>query len=99
MKFLFNFIVLFTIISAGCESQSNETFYDNYFSEKDFNGQVLISKDGQIIYHKVFGYSDVEKQIDTKIDDTYLIGSITKQFTSISILILEEQGLLSTKDN
>jgi CubicO group peptidase (beta-lactamase class C family) len=87
----------FTIFVSSCSSSSNNTdFYDNYFDRKEFNGQVLIAKNNEIIYSKAFGLSNVEKQKTTLLNDTYLIGSLTKQFTSFSILLLEERGFLES---
>ena len=99
MRFPFSYILLFLFILTSCRHQDHTKAYDDYFTKKGFNGQVYIAKKGEIIYQKTFGYSDVEKQKATSTDDTYLIGSITKQFTSFSILMLEEKGLLSTKDS
>jgi CubicO group peptidase (beta-lactamase class C family) len=59
---------------------------------------VLISKDGNVIYKKGFGYADIEKKDLIKPDTKFRIGSITKQFTAAAILKLQEEGKISVTD-
>lgn len=58
----------------------------------------LISKNGNVIYKKAFGLANLELNVQMKTDNVFKIGSITKQFTAISILILEEKGKLNLND-
>ena len=58
----------------------------------------LISKKGNIIYKKAFGLANLELSVPMKTDNVIKIGSITKQFTAISILMLMEQGKLNLDD-
>lgn len=51
-----------------------------------FNGVILISKDGNPIYQKSHGYSDLTKKTPLEIDDQFLIASISKQFTATLVL-------------
>jgi len=60
---------------------------------------ILIAKDGEPIYKKAFGIANMELDIPLKTDNVFQIGSITKQFTAIAILILEEQGKLKLTDD
>ena len=57
-----------------------------------FNGVILISKNGSPIYQKSYGYSDLKKKNVLKIDDQFLIGSISKQFTATLVLREMEAG-------
>jgi CubicO group peptidase (beta-lactamase class C family) len=98
MKFSFYFIILLAFALTSCRDQDRLKTYDEYFNDRGFNGQVHIYKHGEIIYQKTFGYSNFETKKVTDTDDTYLIGSITKQFTAFSILMLQDRGLLSTND-
>lgn len=99
MKFSFAWITLFAFLLTGCGNKDHTKEYTDYLTNKGFNGQVYISKNGEVTYQKTFGYSNFETKKVTSTDDTYLIGSITKQFTSFSILMLQDRGLLSTKDS
>ncbi|SEC19057.1 CubicO group peptidase, beta-lactamase class C family [Tenacibaculum sp. MAR_2009_124] len=66
---------------------------------KDAPGAVfLISKHGKIVYEKAFGLSNLELDTPMKTNSVFEIGSMTKQFTAVSILLLVEQGKISLKD-
>ncbi|MBS1773796.1 MAG: beta-lactamase family protein [Bacteroidetes bacterium] len=64
-----------------------------------FNGCIAVLDNGKVIYSKTTGYADYATK--RRINDTTLfdIASCTKQFTSIAILMLEEQGRLKLTDN
>lgn len=59
---------------------------------------VLVSKNGEIIYEKGFGYADVGNKVSVTTDTKFRIGSITKQFTASAILKLQEEGKISVTD-
>lgn len=59
---------------------------------------VGFSKNGQLVYEKGFGYANLEEKLKANIDTVFCIGSITKSFTSISLLKLQEDGKLSVND-
>lgn len=99
MRFPFCCVLLLVFTLTSCGYQDHKKEYNDYFTSKGFNGQVYISKKGEIVYQNTFGNSNFETKKATSSDDTYLIGSITKQFTSFSILMLQDRGLLSTKDS
>jgi CubicO group peptidase (beta-lactamase class C family) len=60
---------------------------------------VLIAKDNRILYRKAFGMANLELKVQMKSESVFQLASITKQFTSVAILILMEQGKLSLKDS
>jgi 6-phosphogluconolactonase len=59
-----------------------------------FNGVALISDGGKIILHKPYGLSDLHNQTPLELTDRFYIGSLTKQFTSVLILQLQEDELI-----
>ncbi|HYF30891.1 MAG TPA: serine hydrolase [Chitinophagaceae bacterium] len=64
-----------------------------------FNGVALVAKDGEILLHKGYGWRDAQRRVMHDENSIFQIGSVTKQFTSVIILYLEEQGKLSVQDN
>lgn len=70
---------------------------DDYLSTK-FQGTVCVEISDDLVIRKGYGLADYEKNIPNNEDTVYEIGSITKQFTAICIMQLEEKGLLSTED-
>lgn len=74
---------------------------DSYLeaSEKNgFSGVVLVSKKGEIILSKGYGWADRENKIPNSPSIVFNIGSVTKQFTASAILKLVEQGKIKTSD-
>ena len=63
-----------------------------------FNGSVLVSKNGKIVYEKAYGYQDAAEQIPNTSNTIYQIGSTTKEFTAAVILKLAEERKLSLED-
>lgn len=63
-------------------------------TEKPFNGIVLITQNGETTYSKVSGHSDLSKKTPLKIDDQFVIGSISKQFTAAIVLQEYDKGRL-----
>ena len=59
---------------------------------------VLISKGNKILLNSAFGLANIEKSAKIRSNTVFAIGSITKQFTAISILKLHEQGKLNIND-
>src|SRR5512139_2471640 len=63
-----------------------------------FTGSVLIALDGKILLSKGYGLSDRVRGIANTPQTRFRLGSVTKQFTAMGILILQSQGKLSVKD-
>ena len=63
-----------------------------------FNGNVLVSKDGNVIYKKSFGFADynTKKKLDS--NSIFDCGSIAKEFTAMGILLLKDKGKISYTD-
>lgn len=60
---------------------------------------VLVAKDGQVVFRKAYGMANLELGVPMKPGMVFEIGSITKQFTAVSVLMLMEQGKLSLDDD
>ncbi|MFT3743340.1 MAG: serine hydrolase domain-containing protein [Pyrinomonadaceae bacterium] len=60
---------------------------------------LVIVKDDQIIYIKGLGYKDFEKKIVVTPDTQFAIGSATKAFTALSVLMSADEGKLSLEDS
>lgn len=66
---------------------------NDYVSKKQIPGAVVfIARNGKIVYHKAFGFSDAEKQTPLRKDDIFRIASQTKAITSLAVMMLFEEG-------
>lgn len=64
----------------------------------NFNGNILVAKNGAIIYQKSFGYANYDTKEPLGKNSLFDSGSIGKQFTAMGILQLKEKGELSYDD-
>lgn len=63
-----------------------------YNSYRQFNGAVLVAENGKVIFKKGYGMANMEWNIPIETDTKFRLGSITKQFTSMLILQLVQEG-------
>lgn len=57
--------------------------------------QVLVSKDGRVVFHEAFGYHDYTQSRKVQRNDVYDLASITKiAATTIALMKLQDEGLL-----
>lgn len=64
----------------------------------NFSGAVLMSRDGRVIFEKAYGAAYAERNVANTKDTRFWIGSITKPFTAVLTLQLEQQGKLRLTD-
>ena len=62
------------------------------------SASLSIVKDGRIVYDHAYGYSHLEPNVSAAPGMRYSIGSVSKQFTAIALLQLQQQGKLSMSD-
>lgn len=66
---------------------------DEFIINQNFSGAILCVQNGNIKFKKTIGYAS--EKLTSNIETIFNIGSITKQFTAMAILILHEQGKLN----
>ena len=96
MRILYN-ILLITILSVGtlnAQPINNkiDSILNDFYNKGMFNGSALVSMNGKIVYKSAFGLANFEYKIPNKHDTKFEIGSCTKQFTVIIIMMLKEKG-------
>lgn len=93
-------VMLLTLSQIGlAQSNFDKTKLDNYFNTLEennkFMGSVAVSKNGEIIYSKTVGFSDIENNVKATENSKYRIGSISKSFTTVLILKAVEEKKLN----
>ena len=63
-----------------------------------FTGAVLVARNGKILLRQGYGWADRDNQIANTPQTKYRLGSVTKQFTAMAVLILQPQGLLHVQE-
>ena len=64
-----------------------------------FSGTILLARDGRPIISRGYGMANLELNVANTPKTKFRIASMTKQFTAMSILILQERGRLSVTDS
>lgn len=62
------------------------------------NGAILAAENGEIVYKAAFGYADMDTGRRLTPDSVFELASVSKPFTAMGIILLEEQGKLSYDD-
>jgi len=75
-----------------------EQVIQSFAADKHFMGAVLIARGNDILLDKGYGFANVEWNVPNSPKTKFRLGSVTKQFTAASILLLEERGKLSVND-
>ena len=96
-------ILVVSLASVPCFSQSPNAQVDAVFSEWDRASSpgcaVGVIRDGELIYERGYGMANLEHNIPITSTSVFRIGSTSKQFTAMALLLLAEQGSLSLDDD
>lgn len=68
------------------------------YKEGKLNGNVLVVKNGKVIYEKSFGYANGSKTTLLAKNDKFGIGSVYKEFPAVAIMQLYEKKQLKLED-
>lgn len=89
------FMMCFAIASFAQDTSNLKSYFNKY---TNFSGTILVSVDGKTVFQTNHGYANFEKRFKNNRDTRFGIGSLTKQFTSMGIMILYEQEKLDLSD-
>ncbi|WP_291726687.1 serine hydrolase [Bernardetia sp.] len=101
MKFKIKFFFLFCfLVSTHCFAQDKQI--DSLFSQ--YNSQsagvaITVVKDGKIVFKKGYGLANMEYDIPITPQTVFHVASVSKQFTTFAIYLLEKEGKISLDDN
>jgi CubicO group peptidase (beta-lactamase class C family) len=100
--------LLFAVILSACASQPTpdpkalaaefDALVEANHQAGLFDGSVLVAQNGQVIFSKGYGFADRENKIPNTPQTKFRIASISKQFTAMAVLLLQEQGKLNIED-
>lgn len=63
-----------------------------------FNGTILVTENGKVIYRKALGYADLQTKEPLIPESCFYLASVSKQFTAMAVMILKESNKLSYDD-
>ncbi len=90
------FIVLIPCLTLHSENAHKkiDRLMKAYYENGQFNGTILVKKDKNMIYQRAFGLADRQWNTENTLDSKFLIGSISKAYTALMVLILVNEGLV-----
>jgi len=95
-------VVLLFLLAATAAAQDLTPKFDEYLNalvrQDHLSGSVLVARDGKVLFSKGYGLANVELDVPNTPKTKFRLGSITKQFTAATVLLLQERGKLSVQD-
>jgi CubicO group peptidase (beta-lactamase class C family) len=76
-----------------------DQLFNLYMGEETPGGVVGVIKDGELVFSKAYGMANLTYGIPYEVETPSNIGSVSKQFTAMAILLLEKEGKLSLDDD
>lgn len=99
-SYLFLFIFFTTLTASTSEFSDNVDRLFQQWDNPNSPGMALaVVKDGNIIYENGYGMADLSFDIPITPTTKFRIASSSKQFTSMAIMLLEADGMLSLNDD
>lgn len=91
------FLMLFTAgVPAAAQTLSDRLA--QVLAEADLSGSVIVTKSGSTVHSAGYGMANRELGVPNTPQTKFRIGSITKQFTAMGILILQDRDKLDVHD-
>lgn len=98
-------LITFSIILSSCAGtsaltteQSIDKILSDYGAPNAPGASIIVMKNDTIIFKKAYGSANLEEQHAVTTTTNFRLASVTKEFTAMCILILQEQGKLSFDD-
>jgi CubicO group peptidase (beta-lactamase class C family) len=97
------FILLFGLYAKGQSKKDIAKAIDSIMSK--YNGSnepgasVLVLQKNKVVFKKGYGIANINTNEAIQTNTNFRLASITKQFTAMSILLLEKRGKLSLNDS
>lgn len=95
---MFRYLPFLTLTLLAATPERLDQQAKAYFDQRQFNGAVLVAEGGKVVLSKGYGMANLEWSIPASPETKFRLGSITKQFTGMSVLLLEQDGKLRTSD-
>jgi len=76
-----------------------EKWLDERYKEKQFHGSILLAEKGKVIFEKLYGYEDINDKHKLSKYSSFNIASLSKPFTAMAIMLLEQEEELSYDDD
>lgn len=86
-------------VNAGETTRRIDSLFTDLVKTRNYNGGLLVARNGLIVYENVYGYSNYERRDSLHIHSRFQIASVSKSFTALAVVMLHERGLLNYTDS
>ena len=98
LLFLFSFQILFSQTDAILTAAEIGKLMDKLHQNNQFNGTVLVAENGKVLFKGAFGYGDYLAKRKLVVESPCYLASVSKQFTTMAVMLLKEKGKLNYDD-
>lgn len=95
---IISLFVLRTVAQDAMTPKIDEFIKAEMQKQKIPGVSLAVVRGGQLIYAKGYGFANVEHQVPVKPETIFQSGSVGKQFTSMAIMMLIEEGKIALDD-
>jgi len=102
-------VLVFAVTGGHCFAQKRipdhpiaikaDKYLDALVQQGRFSGSVLLARDGKVLLRRGYGMANLEYGISNTPQTKFLLASLTKQFTAMAIMMLQERGQLDIDDS
>lgn len=75
-----------------------DSLFKSLQKTREFSGTVLLARQGEIIHTGAYGYANTRTGEELQTGSVFQLASVSKTFTAIAILLLQQDGLLDIDD-
>ena len=91
------------LVGVPCTAQTSDPRVDRIFAQWDTPSSpgcaLAVVRNGAVVYERGYGAANLELNVPITPQTVFDIGSVSKQFTAMSIVLLVEDGKLSLDDD
>ncbi|WP_375324073.1 serine hydrolase [Flagellimonas sp. GZD32] len=81
-------------INTRTKADKYQSYLTELYTRGQFNGNALIIENGEIVFQGTFGIGNFDPIDSLKLNSVFRLGSVSKQFTAMAIMILKDDGKL-----
>jgi len=85
----------FSLAASETKQEQIQKLIESYQKQGTFNGSVLVAQKGDVIYSGGAGLANLEWNVKNTAGTKFYLASITKTFTSVTVMKLIDQGKLT----
>ncbi len=105
MKKPFSFLSSLLLFTFGASAQPSglvyelDTLFRGWHEREQLSGELLVARNDTILYQQALGFSDPIRQTPLRPGMPFNLASVTKQFVTMGIMILQEERRLDYDDD